>query len=1361
MLRSCVVPEGSQVRWHCMSCDEVGAEYTKSTTCYPKVVNGDASLLNVRETAARLGVHENTVRNWARQGVLRDARVPGSRFHKFREEDVQRLLAQRGEVTPSLQIPSPGPGLEFMTASHLAAWPVDRARDAQERFPELLRRLLVATPGVTNVSMRAGDGVGETGVDGSALSTGSAYLPVGKLVFELGVGKDPGRKADEDYGSRAKVADPSTTFVFTTPRRWSGGLDWAKARAAEGAFADVKVLDADDLEGWLQATPSVHLWISEHLGFTPREAQTLETWWSRFSAAAMPALPSELFVAGRTQQASQLIEKLHDQPQVIAVQSEWSEDCKAFTCSVLSADKAGLDEVPVVLVDSARVWERILDQPGRAVLIPTFEAADVANAVERGHHVVVLVDRAAVSREPAIVLPRIDRRAAAEAFQAAGLDHAKADELAVLGRRSLPALARKLSRNPRLSRPGWALAPMNQILAPLALVGSWTSAEDDRTALEELVGRPIADIESVVRQVADTSDPVMRRVGTHWSLTSPEEAFLLLRDSVTEEAITRWSDRALALLLEPDPVLELPPNERHLAGIRGVRRPHSHTLRKGVAEGLALLGVMGDATRLPDGSRLAERAQAVVRNSLAVALGDASGRTLRLVAGSLPLMAEAAPDDFLRALAEDLARPSPVLLMMFPAEGTEPSPLFRDSSPHPYLLWAIETLCWSPEHLLDGVRLLTRLAAAIPKSRHGNHPMNSLSSILCGWVRNTSATLPQRIAALDAAMETDAVVGWNLLFELWPTGHGFVSPPSAPAFRDWRPTDSTVLMTEWGHFVHALVDRAIGAAGCDAHRLCRLAEGISTVPADDQNRILEMLDAYAQDAAVAGPPLPLWECLSTLTAKHERFQHAAWAMPGPLVARLKIIAASLEPASDPLRFSRLFGWHSDLIDHDRSDYDGYRRRLAEMRREAIDTLDQEGELGAAFVTLAQRVKAPAVLGWAFAEHAKLALDDLLPHLDAPTPEVIQAFGNWASRSQVVQGAAWLSLVLSRQDLPAELRRVVVRSAPVSRESWDVLRAHPKDFAEYWETASVEYIPLPLVGEAVEQLLIQGRAWAALATVASAIDPSDSKALENEPATSLVTTVLDAAIEHEPSASEITQTTGYYVAVLLDLLVRRGLPTELLVRYEFAFYPLLDNHREPEALNQALAQDAALFVDLAKRVYRGDGERKREPSDADRNLAEHAWWVLREWNGYPGRLPDGSLDSQVMTNWVRSARLDFSDSKRTDIGDELIGQALAHSPADDDGTWPCEAVRELIESVGSRTLENGLSIGRFNMRGVTTRGLFDGGTQEHALAAEYRLWSKRTQVRWPRTTRVLRELAESYDREAQLEDLKAELTGDGR
>jgi excisionase family DNA binding protein len=63
-------------------------------------------MLSVRETAKRLGVHENTVRNWQERGLIRAARLPGSGYRRFRLEDVERM---RREMLSQLAPADTGP----------------------------------------------------------------------------------------------------------------------------------------------------------------------------------------------------------------------------------------------------------------------------------------------------------------------------------------------------------------------------------------------------------------------------------------------------------------------------------------------------------------------------------------------------------------------------------------------------------------------------------------------------------------------------------------------------------------------------------------------------------------------------------------------------------------------------------------------------------------------------------------------------------------------------------------------------------------------------------------------------------------------------------------------------------------------------------------------------------------------------------------------------------------------------------------------------------------------------------------------------------------------------------------------------
>lgn len=50
-------------------------------------------LIGVGEAAGRLGVHENTIRNWIDRGILRAIRLPGSRHRRVNRADVDAVRA--------------------------------------------------------------------------------------------------------------------------------------------------------------------------------------------------------------------------------------------------------------------------------------------------------------------------------------------------------------------------------------------------------------------------------------------------------------------------------------------------------------------------------------------------------------------------------------------------------------------------------------------------------------------------------------------------------------------------------------------------------------------------------------------------------------------------------------------------------------------------------------------------------------------------------------------------------------------------------------------------------------------------------------------------------------------------------------------------------------------------------------------------------------------------------------------------------------------------------------------------------------------------------------------------------------------
>jgi hypothetical protein len=127
-----------------------------------------------------------------------------------------------------------------------------------------------------------------------------------------------------------------------------------------------------------------------------------------------------------------------------------------------------------------------------------------------------------------------------------------------------------------------------------------------------------------------------------------------------------------------------------------------------------------------------------------------------------------------------------------------------------------------------------------------------------------------------------------------------------------------------------------------------------------------------------------------------------------------------------------------------------------------------------------------------------------------------------------------------------------------------------------------------------------------------------------------------------------------------------------------------------------------------------------------------------------------MDATKLTDWVRSARAACANADRAVAGDLTIGELLAWAPGAEDGIWPNSALSELIESLDSQEIERGLRMGLMNKRGAVWRAC--GGQQERELAAKHSEWAQAA-ARWPRIAAVLRSVADSYEAEAQHEDVR--------
>ena len=475
---------------------------------------------------------------------------------------------------------------------------------------------------------------------------------------------------------------------------------------------------------------------------------------------------------------------------------------------------------------------------------------------------------------------------------------------------------------------------------------------------------------------------------------------------------------------------------------------------------------------------------------------------------------------------------------------------------------------------------------------------------------------------------------------------------------------------------------------------------------------------------------------------------------------METLITQVTPTDPVIEYARLFDWrpHLSEINWTADNLHAHESARDQEQNEAVKRILTEQGL-AGILRLATESPQPQFVGRALAdvdgdEHA----EDLLRRIAGDGAEEIMARA-WVARRADQSGSTFVAAMKARVDgLAPDLQASFLRQLRPDRDVSRYLEAASHEVqALYWRSVSPFGFPASEAPEAVRKLIAHDRPAAAIEVLTFCLNRGE---LTKGIGASLVTDALRAALTASPDEARSYQTFDYSVGVLISQLSDLGATDQEIAQLEWAYFPMLENTQHaPKHLFAALKETPEFFVELVSLVYRGKHESPRELDASAAAHASNAWSVLRAWRDIPGLQDDGAVDRDLLHQWIKTARLLLDECDRVDIGDEQIGQLLSGSPPGEDGAWPTESVRDLIEDIGSRELEVGLHIGQLNRRGVTMRGAFDGGDQERVIADGYRRWAAITAGKWIRTTKLLRGLADSYDEAARRLDAEAETRSD--
>lgn len=189
-----------------------------------------------------------------------------------------------------------------------------------------------------------------------------------------------------------------------------------------------------------------------------------------------------------------------------------------------------------------------------------------------------------------------------------------------------------------------------------------------------------------------------------------------------------------------------------------------------------------------------------------------------------------------------------------------------------------------------------------------------------------------------------------------------------------------------------------------------------------------------------------------------------------------------------------------------------------------------------------------------------------------------------------------------------------------------------------------------------------------------------------------------------------------------------------------------------SLERYLEEHPEFFVQLISKLYKRDDGIEDENEAVNTQLVKSYWYTLEALSHIPGEDNSGKINTDKLEGWVKQVISLAENNGRRNIAEYYIGKLLGHCQNGEDGIWPCEEIRDLVEEMHSKKMIEGMYIEKKNSRGVTSRSLGDGGTQEWEIVEQYQEWDSQLALTHSFVAdELLGQLAKSYQNEAELWD----------
>ena len=877
-----------------------------------------------------------------------------------------------------IQAPSTQPAApEVLRISALRLKQWGETRRAEEELPELVSRLIRTELFAAGfIRAPSDERIIEPGPDIAVNNPARAtrHVPCGQSVWEVSTRADVQKKATEDLSRRGLPTgwqQETTSFVFVTTRSWPGAKEWAFQPHSKHPWRSITVLDATDLQGWVEESLGVQLWLMDRMGLKREGFQWLRAAVQDWSSVADPPPGTALLRSSVDRHFTAWREWLRSPPRSpLTIIGESRGEALLFVQALIEHGTSQAPRTPIegLCVSTEEALRHLVGSPpSDVVVIPTNERV---RELAVAHSSVLRVVLPATG-QPWVMNPLNVSPAGItwvrDFLVGEGVDSGRAAQLARSSGGSVSVL-RRLTRKDGAGTPDFQLPNrLSPILAAAGLFGIWDAGSvADRKIVLRLTGqRCDEDLEKAWTELLDLPESPVWMDGERRGVNSRLDTWQRFTEGkITPQALDRYFAAVGPALGEapldrPGERLLLPEDYQALRDSQV-----SGELLRGLARGLVLLAAFGDRMnqRLVGPPVSARVAQAAF-----TALEDMTVDRLRALHTVVPLLAEAAPEAFLEAMEADLQQTNSaqkaLLNFRWGDGGSESARLIYSTDALSYrssLMRAYETLAWFPEYAEQAIDLLAQMADEEVLDHHGGQPRQSLAEILKPWHCGSVLDAERHCVVLRKLAKDHPEWAFDFVQKCLRPGHDTASPTNLPLWRG-EPDGAESIRSEQHQMevYRTAADILVQYAGTSEKTVIAAIGSVDNLPEKQAARVWKSVATWA--ASESCSPEERTRLVRHLTAfadgaliRHGREDNREGA-------RRVLDELSMFPVTAPDLW--LFGDNATIREHrpDDSGWEVTAERLEQKRRSALQAL-RESEGIEAILSLVSEIRNTRMLG---------------------------------------------------------------------------------------------------------------------------------------------------------------------------------------------------------------------------------------------------------------------------------------------------------------------------------------------------------------------------------------------------------------